>query len=290
MLQIGKFNELEITHRVDFGLYLNGGEEGEILLPLRYATQDMKPGDKINAFIYRDSEDRLIATTEKPYAHVGDFAFLRVNATNNVGAFLDWGLPKDLLVPFREQKVRMVPGRSYTVYVYLDDETQRIVASAKLQKFLDNKIPDIKAGDEVKARIYQRTELGYKVIVNDLFSGLIYHNEIFSEVNIGELHHATVKTVRADGKIDLVLGKSTRNRVNDLADDILDYIEECGGRISLNDSSSPEEIRETFQCSKKDFKKAIGALFKAKQIVIENDGRTDEDRLSLRRCTEYRCG
>lgn len=272
MLQIGKFNELEITHRVDFGLYLDGGEEGEILLPLRYATQDMKPGDKINAFIYRDSEDRLIATTEKPYAHVGDFAFLRVNATNNVGAFLDWGLPKDLLVPFREQKVRMVPGRSYTVYVYLDDETQRIVASAKLQKFLDNKIPNIKAGDEVKARIYQRTELGYKVIVNDLFSGLIYHNEIFSEVNIGELHHATVKTVRADGKIDLVLGKSTRNRVNDLADDILDYIEECGGRISLNDSSSPEEIRETFQCSKKDFKKAIGALFKAKQIVIENDG------------------
>lgn len=272
MLQIGKFNELEITHRVDFGLYLDGGEEGEILLPLRYATQDMKPGDKINAFIYRDSEDRLIATTEKPYAKVGDFAFLRVNATNNVGAFLDWGLPKDLLVPFREQKVRMVPGRSYTVYVYLDDETQRIVASAKLQKFLDNKIPDIKAGDEVKARIYQRTELGYKVIVNDLFSGLIYHNEIFSEVNIGELHHATVKTVRADGKIDLVLGKSTRNRVNDLADDILDYIEECGGRISLNDSSSPEEIRETFQCSKKDFKKAIGALFKAKQIVIENDG------------------
>lgn len=272
MLQIGKFNELEITHRVDFGLYLDGGEEGEILLPLRYATQDMKPGDKINAFIYRDSEDRLIATTEKPYAQVGDFAFLRVNATNNVGAFLDWGLPKDLLVPFREQKVRMVPGRSYTVYVYLDDETQRIVASAKLQKFLDNKIPDIKAGDEVKARIYQRTELGYKVIVNDLFSGLIYHNEIFSEVNIGELHHATVKTVRADGKIDLVLGKSTRNRVNDLADDILDYIEECGGKISLNDSSSPEEIRETFQCSKKDFKKAIGALFKAKQIVIENDG------------------
>ena len=272
MLQIGKFNELEITHRVDFGLYLDGGEEGEILLPLRYATQDMKPGDKINAFIYRDSEDRLIATTEKPYAHVGDFAFLRVNATNNVGAFLDWGLPKDLLVPFREQKVRMVPGRSYTVYVYLDDETQRIVASSKLQKFLDNKIPDIKAGEEVKARIYQRTELGYKVIVNDLFSGLIYHNEIFSEVNIGELHHATVKTVRADGKIDLVLGKSTRNRVNDLADDILDYIEECGGRISLNDSSSPEEIRETFQCSKKDFKKAIGALFKAKQIVIENDG------------------
>ncbi len=272
MLQIGKFNELEITHRVDFGLYLDGGEEGEILLPLRYATQDMKPGDKINAFIYRDSEDRLIATTEKPHAQVGDFAFLRVNATNNVGAFLDWGLPKDLLVPFREQKVRMVPGRSYTVYVYLDDETQRIVASAKLQKFLDNKIPDIKAGDEVKARIYQRTELGYKVIVNDLFSGLIYHNEIFSEVNIGELHHATVKTVRADGKIDLVLGKSTRNRVNDLADDILDYIEECGGRISLNDSSSPEEIRETFQCSKKDFKKAIGALFKAKQIVIENDG------------------
>lgn len=272
MLEIGKINELEITHRVDFGLYLDGGEEGEILLPLRYATRDMKPGDKVEVFIYRDSEDRLIATTELPYAQVGEFAFLRVKATNNVGAFLDWGLPKDLLVPFREQKVRMQPGRSYTVYVYLDDETQRIVASAKLQKFLDNKIPDVKAGDEVKARIYQETELGYKVIVNDLYSGLIYHNQIFSEVNIGELHYATVKTVRHDGKIDLILGKNTRNRVTDLADDILDYIAECGGKMKLTDSSSPEEIRNTFQCSKKDFKKAIGALFKAKQILIENDG------------------
>lgn len=272
MLQIGKINELEITHRVDFGLYLDGGEEGEILLPLRYADRDMKPGDKVEVFIYRDSEDRLIATTEQPYAQVGEFAFLRVNATNNVGAFLDWGLPKDLLVPFREQKVRMAPGRSYTVYVYLDDETQRIVASAKLQKFLDNKIPNFVPGEEVKARIYQRTDLGYKVIVNDLFSGLIYHNEIFSDVNIGELHHATVRNVRPDGKIDLVLGKSSRNRVTDLADDILDYIEECGGKMVLSDHSSPDEIRDIFQCSKKDFKKALGALFKAKQIVIESDG------------------
>ena len=272
MLQIGKTNNLEITHRVDFGLYLDGGEAGEILLPLRYATKDMKPGDKIDVFIYRDSEDRLIATTEVPYAQVGEFAFLQAKATNNVGAFLDWGLPKDLLVPFREQKVRMQPGRYYTVYVFLDDETQRIVASAKLQKFLDNKIPDFNPGDEVKARIYQETELGYKVIVNDLFSGLIYHNQIFCDVNIGELHHATVRTVRHDGKIDLILGKSQRNRVNDLADDILDYIHECGGHINLSDSSSPEDIRATFQCSKKDFKKDIGALFKEKQIIIENDG------------------
>jgi predicted RNA-binding protein (virulence factor B family) len=271
MLQIGKTNNLEITHRVDFGLYLDGGEAGEILLPLRYATRDMKPGDHIDVFIYRDSEDRLIATTEKPYAQVGEFAFLQAKATNNVGAFLDWGLPKDLLVPFREQKVRMQPGRYYTVYVFLDDETQRIVASAKLQKFLDNKIPDFKVGDEVKARIYQETELGYKVIVNDLFSGLIYHNQIFSEVNIGELHHATVHNVRPDGKIDLILGKKQRNRINDLAEDILDYINECGGRITLTDKSSPEDIRETFQCSKKDYKKAIGTLFKAKEIIIEVD-------------------
>ncbi|MBQ7941296.1 MAG: GntR family transcriptional regulator [Muribaculaceae bacterium] len=272
MLQIGKINELVVTHRVDFGLYLDGGEEGEILLPLRYTTRDMKPGDKISVFIYRDSEDRLIATTEEPYAKVGEFAFLRVKATNDIGAFLDWGLPKDLLVPYREQKVRMQPGRSYTVYVYLDDETQRIVASAKLNKFLDNKIPDIKPGDEVKARIYQETELGYKVIVNDLFSGLIYHNQVFCDVNIGELHYATVNTVRPDGKIDLILGKSTRNRITDLADDILDYLDECNGYIPLSDSSSPEKIKETFQCSKKDFKKAIGLLFKAKQIIIEQDG------------------
>lgn len=272
MIQIGKFNELEITHRVDFGLYLDGGESGEILLPLRYATRDMKPGDKVKVFIYKDSEDRLIATTEEPYAQVGEFAFLRVKATNDVGAFLDWGLPKDLLVPYREQKVRMVAGRSYTVFIYLDDETQRIVASAKLQKFLDNKIPNIRPNDEVKARIIQHTDLGYKVIVNDLFTGMIYHNEIFCEVNIGEVHYATVRTVRRDGKIDLVLGKNTRNRVTDLADEILDYIKECGGKIALNDSSSPEEIKRTFQCSKKDFKKAIGSLFRNKLILISDDG------------------
>lgn len=271
MLQIGKTNNLEITHQVDFGLYLDGGEAGEILLPLRYTTADMKAGNRIDVFIYRDSEDRLIATTEQPYAQVGEFAFLQAKASNNVGVFLDWGLPKDLLVPFREQKVRMQPGRYYTVYIYLDDETQRIVASAKLHKFLDNKIPDFKIGDEVKARIYQETELGYKVIVNNLFSGLIYHNQIYCNVNIGELHYATVHNVRQDGKIDLILGKKQRNRINDLADDILDYIEECGGRITLTDKSSPEEIRATFQCSKKDYKKALGTLFKAKQIIIEND-------------------
>lgn len=271
MLQIGKTNNLEITHQVDFGLYLDGGEAGEILLPLRYTTADMKAGNRIDVFIYRDSEDRLIATTEQPYAQVGEFAFLQAKASNNVGVFLDWGLPKDLLVPFREQKVRMQPGRYYTVYIYLDDETQRIVASAKLHKFLDNKIPKFKIGDEVKARIYQETELGYKVIVNDLFSGLIYHNQIYCNINIGELHYATVHNVRQDGKIDLILGKKQRNRINDLADDILDYIEECGGRITLTDKSSPEEIRATFQCSKKDYKKALGTLFKAKQIIIEND-------------------
>lgn len=273
MLKIGKTNNLKITHRVDFGLYLDGGEEhGEILLPLRYASKDMKAGDFIDVFIYRDSEDRLIATTEKPYAEVGEFAFLQATESNSVGAFLDWGLPKDLLVPFREQKVRMKPGRYYTVYVFLDDETQRIVASAKLQKFLDNKIPDVKAGDEVKVRIYQETDLGFKVIVNDLFSGLIYHNQIFCDVNIGELHYATVRSVRQDGKIDLILGKSQRNRVNDLAEDILDYLHENGGKMTLNDSSSPEDIKEIFQCSKKDFKKAIGALFKSKEIIIEENG------------------
>lgn len=273
MLKIGKTNNLQITHRVDFGLYLDGGNEyGEILLPLRYASKEMKPGDFIDVFIYRDSEDRLIATTEKPYAEVGEFAFLQATESNSVGAFLDWGLPKDLLVPFREQKVRMQPGRYYTVYIFVDDETQRIVASAKLQKFLDNKIVDVKVGDEVKVRLYQETELGYKVIVNDLYSGLIYHNQIFCNVNIGELHYATISAVRPDGKIDLILGKKQINRVNDLADDILDYLQECGGKSPLCDKSSPEEIKDVFQCSKKDFKKAIGILFKSKEILIENDG------------------
>ncbi|MGN0212385.1 MAG: S1 RNA-binding domain-containing protein [Muribaculaceae bacterium] len=268
MIGIGKTNSLEIARRTEQGLYLNDDCGNEVLLPNRYITDDMNIGDTIDVFVYNDSEDRPIATTERPYAQVGEFALLRVKAVNSIGAFLDWGLIKDLLVPFREQKMRMVAGRSYIVYVYVDDESRRIVASAKLDKFLDNKIPEYKFRQKVDILVARRTDLGFKVVVDNLFWGMIYHDEIFHDVNIGERYKAFIKAVRPDGKIDLKLGDREVRRVKSLADVIMEYIDNNGGSMKLTDSSSPEMIRAVFNCSKKDFKKTLGFLYKAKKIVI----------------------
>lgn len=268
MIGIGKTNSLEIARRTEQGLYLNDDCGNEVLLPNRYITDDMNIGDTIDVFVYNDSEDRPIATTERPYAQVGEFALLRVKAVNSIGAFLDWGLIKDLLVPFREQKMRMVAGRSYIVYVYVDDESRRIVASAKLDKFLDNKIPEYKFRQKVDILVARRTDLGFKVVVDNLFWGMIYHDEIFHDVNIGERYKAFIKAVRPDGKIDLRLGDREVRRVKSLADVIMEYIDNNGGSMKLTDSSSPEMIRAVFNCSKKDFKKTLGFLYKAKKIVI----------------------
>ena len=268
MIGIGKTNSLEIARRTEQGLYLNDDCGNEVFLPNRYITDDMNIGDTIDVFVYNDSEDRPIATTERPYAQVGEFALLRVKAVNSIGAFLDWGLIKDLLVPFREQKMRMVAGRSYIVYVYVDDESRRIVASAKLDKFLDNKIPEYKFRQKVDILVARRTDLGFKVVVDNLFWGMIYHDEIFHDVNIGERYKAFIKAVRPDGKIDLKLGDREVRRVKSLADVIMEYIDNNGGSMKLTDSSSPEMIRAVFNCSKKDFKKTLGFLYKAKKIVI----------------------
>lgn len=268
MIGIGKTNSLEIARLTEQGLYLNDDCGNEVLLPNRYITDDMNIGDTIDVFVYNDSEDRPIATTERPYAQVGEFALLRVKAVNSIGAFLDWGLIKDLLVPFREQKMRMVAGRSYIVYVYVDDESRRIVASAKLDKFLDNKIPEYKFRQKVDILVARRTDLGFKVLVDNLFWGMIYHDEIFHDVNIGERYKAFIKAVRPDGKIDLRLGDREVRRVKSLADVIMEYIDNNGGSMKLTDSSSPEMIRAVFNCSKKDFKKTLGFLYKAKKIVI----------------------
>lgn len=268
MIGIGKTNSLEIARRTEQGLYLNDDCGNEVLLPNRYITDDMNIGDTIDVFVYNDSEDRPLATTERPYAQVGEFALLRVKAVNSIGAFLDWGLIKDLLVPFREQKMRMVAGRSYIVYVYVDDESRRIVASAKLDKFLDNKIPEYKFRQKVDILVARRTDLGFKVVVDNLFWGMIYHDEIFHDVNIGERYKAFIKAVRPDGKIDLRLGDREVRRVKSLADVIMEYIDNNGGSMKLTDSSSPEMIRAVFNCSKKDFKKTLGFLYKAKKIVI----------------------
>lgn len=271
MAEIGKNNLLTVARREEYGLYLKDENGNEILLPNRYVTDDMAIGDEIEVFVYTDSEDRPVATTERPFAQVGDFALLRVKSVNSVGAFLDWGLMKDLLVPFREQKVRMAAGRSYIVFVYLDDESQRVVASAKLDKFLDNKIPQYKFRQKVNILVVQRTDLGYKVIVDNLFWGMIYHNEIYQDVNIGDRYVAFIKNVRSDGKIDIKLGDREVKRVKSLADTIIDYIAENGGSISITDKSSPDLIRDVFSCSKKDYKKTLGFLYKAKKILIAPD-------------------
>ncbi|MBD5197657.1 MAG: GntR family transcriptional regulator, partial [Bacteroidales bacterium] len=245
----------------------------EILLPEKYVEPTVEIGDELDVFIYTDSEDRLIATTETPFAKVGEFAFLQVSQVNEVGAFLDWGISgKDLLVPFSEQKTRMMRGGIYPVYVYLDVTSKRVVASTKLDKFLGNTIPKYKRGDNVKALVLRHEEPGYRVIVDNLFKGIIYDSDLYSEIELGETIDAHVKQVREDGKIDLSPGPDAASRVRVLAEKIY-YLAEAGnGTMPLSDASTPEEIKSLLQCSKKDFKKAVGFLLK-NGIVSQSDGR-----------------
>lgn len=269
MIEIGKYNDLRVNRFVDFGLYLIDDEANEVLLPKRYLTGEEQIDDMLHVFVYNDSENRPVATTETPYAVVGDFALMRVNQVNQVGAFLDWGVVnKELLVPFREQRVRMQAGRSYIVYVYIDDATKRIVASAKLNKFLDNKMPRFYHRQKVDVLVVQRTELGYKVIVDNSFWGLLYSNEIYGDINIGDRRTGFIKQVRDDGKIDVTLEKIEKVRVDDLGEVIENYLQKHGGEMALNDKSDPKDIMDTFNCSKKDFKKALGLLYKQKKVTL----------------------
>ena len=271
MIQLGKYNSLKVVKFVDFGLYLDGGESGEILLPAKYISQMPQIGDEMEVFIYNDSEDRLIATTETPYATVGQFAFLRVSEVNNIGAFLQWGLAKELLVPFREQKARMRQGGTYLVYIYVDDASKRIVASAKIEKFIGNTIPEYVPGAKVRALVYGQSELGFRCIVDNLHSGLIYSNEVFRTVSPGEEIDAYVKRIREDGKIDLTISPVVTVRVERLASSILNRIRANAGRLNISDHSPAEQIQDMFKCSKKDFKKAIGQLYKQRAITIAPD-------------------
>ena len=268
-MKIGEFNELRINRTVDFGAYLIDDDTHEVLLPKRYLTPDMKVGDNIRVFVYHDSENRPVATTEVPHAVVGDFALLRVKAVNKVGAFLDWGLTaKDLLVPFSEQRVDMKVGRSYIVRVYLDEASGRIVASAKLNKFLNKTEPDYYHRERVQVLVVQRSDLGYRVIVDNAHWGQIYQNDTYQDVNIGDRLTGFVKQVRPDGKVDVTLAKIEKMRVDDLAGRIEQYLESHSGEMSLTDKSTPEEINSVFQCSKKDFKKALGLLYKQQKVTL----------------------
>ena len=272
MAEIGKTNRMKVVKKVDFGVFLDGGHWGEILLPRRYVPKNCGPGDFVEVFLYLDSEDRIIATTEKPLAGVGDFAWLRVVSIEPAGAFLDWGLKKDLLVPFREQKKKMEPGKSYVVFVYFDEMSRRIAASARLEKFLEKAPAGLREGDEVDLLIYEQTALGFKAVIDGRYSGLLFANEIHQRLKIGQRVRGYIKKVRRDGKIDLALNKSGQGVDEDLEEDILNILTKRGGFLALSDKSSPGDISALFKVSKKTYKKAIGSLYKKRMIVVEDGG------------------
>ena len=273
-IELGKFNQLEVVKEVDFGLYLDGGDEGEILLPTRYVPEDCKVGDMLNVFLYLDIDERLIAMTLTPLVQVGQFACLEVSWVNQFGAFLNWGLMKDLFVPFSEQKMKMQVGRSYVVHAHVDEESYRIVASAKVERYLSKDMPDYAPGAEVDILIWQNTDLGFKAIIDNKYCGLLYENEIFRALETGMQMKAFVKQVREDGKVDLILQKPGFEKVDDFSKTLLEYIREHGGRINLKDKSPAEDIYDTFGVSKKTFKKGVGDLYKKRLISLHENGIT----------------
>lgn len=271
MIKVGQFNTLRVVKEVPFGVYLDGDEWGEILLPNKYMPQGTKFDDLVDVFIYFDSEDKIIATTQRPRVRVGSCAFLKVIDVNRVGAFLDWGLDKDLLVPVPEQQRPMEKDKSYIVYVKQDDKG-RIVASSKLDYFLDKKTVAFKRGEEVNLLIAEPTALGNKVIINDSHWGLIHSADIFQSLGLGKRTKGFIKTVRDDGKIDVVLRKIGQDSIVDLAQRILMTLKEGDGFLPLHDKSPVEEIQRAFNDSKKSFKSAIGQLYKQGEISIEANG------------------
>lgn len=272
MAEIGKINHLYVVKELDFGIYLDGGDLGEILMPRQYVPEGTQPEDMIDAFIYLDSEDRLVATTLKPKAMVEEFALLEVVSVTQVGAFLDWGLPKDLFVPFREQRQPMEEGKKYLVYVYLDQNSKRIAASSKIEQFLDNIPVDYDVDEEVDLIIVNETDLGYNAIIDNSHLGILYKNEVFQTLTPGDKVQGFIKKIRTDGKIDLSLVKAGYEKISDFAERIIAELEKQDGFLSLTDKSSPEDIYKTFKFSKKNFKAAVGALYKKRMIALEENG------------------
>jgi uncharacterized protein len=272
MVEIGRVNTLEVVRETDNGLYLDGRELGEILMPKKFITEEVRKLGWADVLVYTDSEDRLVATTEKPFAMVGDFAFLKVVSVSRFGAFLDWGLPKDLLVPFREQKADMVEGRSYLVCLFVDVLTKRIAASAKIDKFLDNTPPEYEPGDKVQLLIAEETDLGYKAIVNNEHWGMLYKNQIYQPLSQGLKITGYINKVRDDEKIDLLLEKPGYEKVDAISQKILDELKQNRGFMAVSDHTSPEMINALFGISKKNFKKAIGSLYKKRMITFDSDG------------------
>lgn len=265
---------MEVVREVDFGMYLDAGEVGEVLIPRKYIPEGTKVGDSLRVFLHLDSEERLVATTEEPKVEVNEFAYLEVKWVNEYGAFLDWGLTKDLFCPFKEQKMRMVQGRKYLIFCYIDPVTYRIVASAKVDKFLSDEMPPYSSGEEVDILIQQKSDLGMKAIVDGKYRGLIFDNEIFQPLHTGDKLKAYVKQVRPDGKIDLKLQRYFgKKRITTFSDQLLQYLKACkDGFCPLHDKSDAEDIYSTFGVSKKTFKRGVGDLYKHQFITLLPDG------------------
>ena len=272
MIKLGDYNILKIVKSVDFGLYLDGGDAGEILLPNRYVPDGFAIGDDLEVFIYLDQDEKLVATTLHPLAKVGDIAYLEVAWVNEYGAFLNWGLMKDLFCPFREQKMRMQKGQSYIVYVKEDEESHRLIATAKVDKYLSTDRPPYKHGDAVDILIWQKTDLGFKAIVGNQYQGQIYEDQIFQPLHTGDRLTAYVDHIRQDHKIDITLQPTGRRQTEEFSEVLLRYLQENNGHCDLGDKSPSELIADRFKVSKKVYKKAVGDLYRRRLITISDQG------------------
>ena len=270
-IRLGDHKRMTVVKTVEFGDYLDCGEECEVLLPARYVPDGCRGGAGLEVFVYLDHEGRLGATTGTPIAKVGAFACLEVSWVNEYGAFLNWGLMKDLFCPFREQKMKMEKGKRYIVHVHIDHESHRIVASAKVERYFDPSFPPYRYGDEVSLLVWQKTDLGFKVIVDNRYAGLVYSNQIFREIRTGDRMKGYIEAVREDGKIDVMLQPTGWRMTKETADVLLDYLETHQGVCRLTDKSPAEDIYQAFQVSKKSYKKAVGDLYKRRLITIEED-------------------
>ena len=268
-MNIGRINTLKVSRDTPHGLFLVDDNDDDVLLPGKYLKGDEKVGDELEVFIYNDSEDRVVATTETPKIKLDEFAVLKVIDVNKNGVFMDWGLDKDLLVPFKEQNKKMVLGNLYVVKMYLDEETDRLVATAKIKKFLSNEALEIEEKEKVDLIVFNQGDLGFDVMINEKHIGLIYRNEVFSQIRIGDKLDGYVKRIREDGKVDISLQPDQATHMENSSSVILEALENNEGSIKLSDKSSPEDIYDTLHISKKAFKKAIGILYKQRKILIE---------------------
>lgn len=272
MIHLGEINTLEILRETDHGAYLIDDDDNQVLLPNRYVPQEFKIWDKLEVFVYLDNEQRPVATTDMPYIKRGEFALLRCNEVTDHGAFLDWGLVKELFCPFREQAFKMKPGGWYLVHCYLDEKSERLVASSKTNRFLDNRELTVAQFDEVDLIVSHPSDIGMNVIVNKTHSGLIYKDQIFSDISVGDKLKGIVKKVRPGNKLDIGLGQIGYRNIEPNAERIMHELHDNSGYLNLTDKSSPEAIKDALQMSKKNFKKAIGSLYKQKEIEIKSDG------------------